>query len=342
MISFLEAFLFFSGISVTCLFFISLQQIVRAKWGSDFQKIALNLSRLVPFTIIPLLLIISDILIFKKVFNPFYQGQISHPNGFYSLYTNPIFYSERLILYYLIWLYIYLKIKKQFASTENQPENDNKYPAYSGLLIILYVLSFSFAGIDLIILFQKGWLNTIWSIYYISGSYLTALSAIALFSIIFEYYRNETIATKEEYGNIAKMIFGFSIFWGYIAYSQYFLIWYVNQPIEVSFYANRINSTWSEMDLILISLRFAIPFLLLLPSANKMNKKYILVSSITIIVSSLIDIIRMEEQAIAENIPQSNCENAAIFILFLCIFILGIKSVKFPSAINKSISNPIV
>ena len=341
-ICFLEAFLFFSGISVTCLFFISLQQLVRARWGSNFQKIALNFSRFVPFILIPLLLIIADILIFRKIFNPSSKELIISSNSFFNLYTNPYFYSARLIVYYITWLFLYLKIKKHFVSPEEKSENGNKYLPYSGSFIILYVLSFSFAGIDLVILLQNGWMNTIWSIYYISGSYLTVLAVIALFSIVYEYYRKETIATKEEYHNISKMIFGFTIFWGYIAYSQYFLIWYVNQPTEVSFFANRINSSIGDLGLFLITMRFAIPFLLLLSAKNKRNKKLILISSITLLVSQLIDIIWMEQQSMDKDLLQYGWENAAIFILFLCFFILRIKPANIPTTINKSISNPVV
>ena len=41
------------------------------------------------------------------------------------------------------------------------------------------------------------------------------------------------------YHDLGKLLFAFVIFWGYIAFSQYLLIWYANLPEEAEWYAWR-------------------------------------------------------------------------------------------------------
>ena len=51
------------------------------------------------------------------------------------------------------------------------------------------------------------------------------------------------------------------VFWTYIAFSQYFLIWYVNIPEETLFFAHRSEGTWDAVSVFLAVGHFGIPFL---------------------------------------------------------------------------------
>ena len=50
--------------------------------------------------------------------------------------------------------------------------------------------------------------------------------------------------TIEHYHDLGKLTFGFVFFWGYIAFSQYMLIWYANMPEETQFYMPRQIGPW--------------------------------------------------------------------------------------------------
>ena len=77
------------------------------------------------------------------------------------------------------------------------------------------------------------------------------------------YLRN-TI-TIDHLHDVAKMMFGFTVFWAYIGFAQYFLIWYGNMPEETQFYLLRRNGAWNLMSILLPILYFVVPFFLLLP-----------------------------------------------------------------------------
>ena len=76
--------------------------------------------------------------------------------------------------------------------------------------------------------------------------------------------RLERAITAEHYHDVGKMVFAFTVFWAYIAFSQYMLIWYGNIPEETIYFVHRAEHGWLAISLVLVFLRFVIPFLLLL------------------------------------------------------------------------------
>ena len=69
------------------------------------------------------------------------------------------------------------------------------------------------------------------------------------------------VVTKEHYHDLGKLTFAFVFFWGYIAFSQYMLIWYANMPEETQFYMLRQIGPWAGVSLALIVVHFVLPFL---------------------------------------------------------------------------------
>ncbi len=53
-------------------------------------------------------------------------------------------------------------------------------------------------------------------------------------------------------------------FYTYVAFSQYFLIWYSNLPEETIWYRHRMVGSWLPVSLAMPFLRFLIPFPILL------------------------------------------------------------------------------
>jgi hypothetical protein len=59
------------------------------------------------------------------------------------------------------------------------------------------------------------------------------------------------------------------IFWGYIAFSQYMLIWYANIPEETVYYLLRQTGGWAGVSLLLLFGHLFVPFFGLLPRGMK-------------------------------------------------------------------------
>jgi hypothetical protein len=71
--------------------------------------------------------------------------------------------------------------------------------------------------------------------------------------------------------DIGVLLFAFTVFYAYIAFSQYFLIWNAAMPEETFWYVKREQGTWWQICMILIFGHFALPFLLLLRIDAKLS-----------------------------------------------------------------------
>jgi hypothetical protein len=62
-------------------------------------------------------------------------------------------------------------------------------------------------------------------------------------------------------------------FWGYIAFSQFMLIWIANLPEEVPWYVSRLQGGWGRVGAFLVVFQFLVPFFLLLSRALKRDPR---------------------------------------------------------------------
>jgi hypothetical protein len=70
---------------------------------------------------------------------------------------------------------------------------------------------------------------------------------------------------------MGKLLFAFTVFWAYIAFSQYFLIWYANITEETRFYLIRNTEGWRWVSIFIVVGHFVGPFILLLSQPRKKN-----------------------------------------------------------------------
>ena len=59
------------------------------------------------------------------------------------------------------------------------------------------------------------------------------------------------VVTTEHFHDMGKLLFAFTVFWAYIAFSQYFLIWYGNLPEETVYFAHRAEGSWATLSVLL-------------------------------------------------------------------------------------------
>ena len=74
--------------------------------------------------------------------------------------------------------------------------------------------------------------------------------------------------TVEHLHDLGKLLFSFVVFWAYIAFSQYFLIWYANLPEETQWYITRRTGDWNMLSWGLFFGHFLVPFVILLSRAG--------------------------------------------------------------------------
>ena len=109
-------------------------------------------------------------------------------------------------------------------------------------------------------------------VYFLSGGALAFMSLLIIVCLMLRQSGYLTHAVHEEhYHDLGKWLFALTVFWAYIAFSQYMLIWYGNLPEEGLWYRDRSIGSWEYFLPILIIGHFFIPFFSLLPRGNKRN-----------------------------------------------------------------------
>jgi hypothetical protein len=140
-----------------------------------------------------------------------------------------------------------------------------------GWLPLLAVCS-TFAAVDWVKTLNYKWFSTMWGVNVFAAS---ALSSMALIIIIVGFLKQSGhfhhVVSEEHFHIMGKLMHAFVIFWAYIAFSQYFLIWYANIPEETQFYAIRNTGGWWWFGVALTFLHFTLPFVALLKRNVKKN-----------------------------------------------------------------------
>ena len=130
--------------------------------------------------------------------------------------------------------------------------------------MVLFALSLNFAAFDLLMSLDPHWFSTIFGVYYFAASVVAFLAVMPkiLYGLQMRGILKNAV-TVEHYHDFGKLLFGFIVFWAYIAFSQYMLIWYGNLPEETEWFLKRQTGEWTTVSLILIFGHFVVPFLLL-------------------------------------------------------------------------------
>src|SRR5204862_4373544 len=95
--------------------------------------------------------------------------------------------------------------------------------------VALLGLTATFFAFDLVMSLQYSWFSTIFGVYFWAGGIRgsLALGVLIVLALRASGQLRNTI-TIEHLHDVAKILFGFTVFWAYIAFAQYFLIWYGN------------------------------------------------------------------------------------------------------------------
>lgn len=169
-------------------------------------------------------------------------AQATDLKGFRAFYLNSTSFVIRNGIYFLIWIFLSLRILK---------EKNIKTPA----VLILSGLTATFVSID--------WVLSLDPHYRSSAFGLVFFLSASLLAYGFHLRRiPDTLseATLIRLNNIHLALIGS---WAYVAFMEFLIVWYGNSPAEVSWLAPRILTTWKYLSMSVILLQFSLPVFLL-------------------------------------------------------------------------------
>jgi hypothetical protein len=189
-------------------------------------------------------------------------------------YLNPEFFTIRAIAYLVLWsiwaLAIYGQSTKQ--DREKSKAQMDACSRWSAPGLLLVTATGTLASFDWIMSLDPKWYSTIFGLYCLSGGALAFFGVLTLIALGMRRAGVLTNSiTEEHYHDLGKWMFALTMFWAYIAFSQYILIWYANIPEETIFFRNRMVGSWRWLSAALLFGRFILPFLFLIFRSTKRN-----------------------------------------------------------------------
>ena len=308
--AYLTAFMFVLTICLGSLFFVTVVNLTRAGWCVTVRRIAEMFS----MCILPLLILFLPILIpvlfhSDMVYSWNAEGwsipaasrtaelaESPYAPPIEALkiaYLNRGFFGIRTVVYFGIWGFMAWFF---FSNSRKQDETGEKklslrMQAFSAPAMIVFAATLVFSSFDYEMSLEPLWFSTMFPVYFFAGSTLSAFAAITLAAMLLQRSGRVTDEiTVEHYHDLAKLMFSFVFFWGYIAFGQFLLIWYANIPEETFWFDWRINkSGWMTISLILLFGHLFIPFLAIMARSVRRNKTYMFFASIYILIMHYID-----------------------------------------------------
>ncbi len=264
--SYLVGFLLAFTLVLGSLFFVMIQHLTGAAWSITVRRIGENVAAAMP---------VCAILFIPVALGTAYtySWSTSPVHGKEAYLSNQWFYI-RAVIFFVLWSALALKLNSN--STAQDGTKDLKYSRSSGKFsapgVVILFLTATLASFDWIMSLDPHWYSTIFGVYVLSGSVYGFYAVLILIALTFRKLSIlENTITGEHFHDLGKWMFAHTVFWAYIAFSQYMLIWYANLPEETVFFHRRVIGSWKVWSAVLILGHFFLPFFVLMSRASKRN-----------------------------------------------------------------------
>lgn len=291
---------FFTGIAIVGVFFFAIQFAAQAGWSAPILRVMLSFGNWLP--IAGILMIVTFFIANHDLFHwthaylfdkndPQYDKIIDGKGAFFywpmEKGTFPIFYIVRMVLFFTFWVLFFKKFQKISEQEDQLGGNSHWYKmrSWSAYFLVFFAVSSSIAAWDWVMSIDTHWFSTLFGWYVFASWFVSGLSAITLLVLFLKGKGYLEMVNENHVHDLGKFVFGFSIFWTYLWFSQFLLIYYANIPEESVYFVERLTSDiYSPFIFVNLGLNFFLPFLVLMTRDSKRHGVFLkLVCSILLV-----------------------------------------------------------
>jgi len=299
-ISYITNWLFFTSISMGGVLFAVATWIVKARWNWPMRRVSQSFVAFLPISFVLLLpmlglgdsyfpwidMMATDALVAKK------QAYLNMP---FLITRNVVGIG---VLFGLALYFVYLAVRPDMGLAKGSEEEDEQRRSWrekltqgwmgqeqeevssyqrmttmAPAIVITYALVMTIISYDWIMSLEPHWFSTMFGPWFFMGAFWGGIASTVLWSM---YLRTQHTDFKNLIGiqqrhDIGKLTFAFTVFWGYLFFSQYIVIWYGNLPWETAWIIRRSGEAWGGYSTLTIVLCFLVPFIGLMGRKPKMK-----------------------------------------------------------------------
>jgi hypothetical protein len=297
--AYLIALMFFLSISLGCLFIVLVSMITRAGWNAAIRRVA----EIVSMGLVPLMIAFAPIavLVFMGNDDLYKWNNAEYMNSSELLqkkipYLNANFFIIRYGIYALVLcgLARYFYRSSLAQDKTGDPESTLRRERTATWGAFLFAFALTFVSVDWMMTLDPEWYSTIFGVNYFAGGAVAAHAFMILSIMTLQSRGLLKHVTVEHFHDLAKLMFGFTCFWAYTAFSQYFLIWYANIPEETKFFLFRqggqeLQTGWPNVSMALIIGCFILPFVGMMARGIRRSRNLMFLWSIFILATRYLD-----------------------------------------------------
>jgi hypothetical protein len=237
-------------------------------------------------------------------------------------YLNLPFLIIRQVVILSVWVWLMIIIRR--LSLKNDQQTDEHFIKRSRITSALFLV-FTFLMIavfswDWMMSLEPHWFSTLYGWYILSGALLKGVAIIILVGGLLRSMGYLSYVNAEHLHDLGKYLFGFSVFWMYLWYSQFMLIWYGNIPEETIYYYNRMNQ-FEFLFILNVVLNFGLPFILLLDRGMRRRWVPLFLTALIILIGQWVDHYLLVVPGIVEKSVSVGIGEIGITIGYLGVFL---------------------
>ncbi|WP_394747341.1 quinol:cytochrome C oxidoreductase [Spongiimicrobium salis] len=288
---------FFMMIALGVLAFYAIQRAAQAGWSPLLFRVMEGItSYMVPGGIIVFALLAMSVAHMNHLFvwmdpdvvahDELLQGKSGYLKGWFFLLRAAIFLGG--------WI-AYREYSRKFSlAQDNANDNSNfkKNFRISAAFLVFYLYTESIMSWDWIMSVDPHWYSTLFGWYVFASMFVSGITVIAMVTIYLKSKGYLEEVNNSHIHDLAKFMFGISIFWTYLWFSQFMLIWYAGIPEEATYFVTRFND-YQLPFFGMVAMNFLFPVLLLMNSDFKRMNWFVVMTGIVILSGHYLDIYNM-------------------------------------------------
>ena len=335
------ACIFFMLIALGTLAFYAIQQVAQAGWSPVLFRVMQGITAYLPVgSVIFFIVLLLCAFHFNHLFvwmadgitdpaSPNYDKLIANKSG----YLNVPFWLIRAAIFLIGWnLYRFYSRKNCLAQDES---NDNSFYKknfnISAGFLVFFIVTESIMSWDWIMSVDPHWFSTLFGWYVFASFFVSGITTICMVTLYLKSKGYLEHVNTSHIHDLAKFMFGISVFWTYLWFSQFMLIWYANIPEEVTYFITRIE-LYNLPFFGAVVMNFVFPILILVNTDFKRITWVLVMAGTVILLGHYIDFFNMIMPATVGDrwfigIPEIS---SVLFFLGLFIFVVFTALTKSP------------
>lgn len=290
--NYLIGYFYWMSVALFGTFFTAMHYATGATWSTPVRRIAEGMSRFLPVAGVLLVILFLGL---HHLYEWTHLDMVAKDPllAAKAVYLNTTFFIIRSVICMGVWIgFSWYFCKKSIEQdVVGGITITQKLIRVSFVFLPLFAVLYTIVSFDDLMSIEPRWFSAIFGIYQFSSLFYSGVTMLTIIVILMQKRGAfKGAVTEHHLHDLAKWMFAFTVFWAYIAFSQYMLIWYANLPEETFYFLKRQTNGWQYWGIALALLKFGFPFLLLIGKWGKVIPNFVLSVGVLMLIANWVDL----------------------------------------------------